>query len=106
MHVLNYLFLLFFSSFKVPCSTTKAVTGHTLGAAAAIEAAVCYMALKTQELPVQVWDTIFDKEIPELNFIDNELSKNNLNKINYALSNSFAFGGSNASLVLGRDCFE
>ncbi len=95
-----------FSSFKVPCSTTKAVTGHTLGTAAAIEAAVCYMALKTQELPVQVWDKIFDKEIPELNFIDNELSKNNLNKINYALSNSFAFGGSNASLVLGRDCFE
>ena len=92
---------------QVPVSTTKPVTGHTLGAAAALEAAICWKALVENQgkndniqLPLQVWDGERDEEIPELNIVDGKsgAAKGNL-KI--CLSNSFAFGGANACLVLG-----
>ena len=106
-----------FGEKKVPVSTTKAITGHTLGAAAALEAAICWKALVENnkenkdnkvKLPVQVWDGEKDPELPVLNIID----KNNAGAANSAdgmdgknlkvcLSNSFAFGGANACLVLG-----
>lgn len=97
-----------FGDYKVPVSTTKAVTGHTLGAAAALEAAVCYAALidnldkKSDNitLPLQIWDEVQDEEMPVINIV----SKNNLpkvSKLKVCLSNSFAFGGSNACLAIG-----
>ena len=96
-----------FGEKTVPVSTTKPVTGHTLGAAAALEAAICWKALMENQgkndniqLPLQVWDGERDEEIPELNIVDGKsgAAKGNL-KI--CLSNSFAFGGANACLVLG-----
>lgn len=92
---------------KVPVSTTKPVTGHTLGAAAALEAAICWKAMvenkgKTEnvKLPVQVWDGERDEEIPELNIVDGK-SGGKTAELKVCLSNSFAFGGANACLVLG-----
>lgn len=92
---------------KLPVSTTKPVTGHTLGAAAALEAAICWKALvenngKTEnvKLPVQVWDGERDEEIPDLNIVDGK-SGEKTGALKVCLSNSFAFGGANACLVLG-----
>lgn len=96
-------------SASVPVSTTKPVTGHTLGAAAALEAAICWKTLvenKEKEnikLPAQVWDGERDEELPQLNIV-NSKSGNGDGKnrpLKVCLSNSFAFGGANACLVLG-----
>ena len=97
-----------FGKYKVPCSTTKAVTGHTLGAAAALELSICYKTLienidkicNNVILPIQVWDKVKDDELPELNFV-NDKNVNVDNKIKICASNSFAFGGANACLVIG-----
>ena len=91
---------------KVPVSTTKPVTGHTLGAAAALEAAICWKALienkenENIKLPVQVWDGERDEELPQLNIVDSN-SIEVKGELKICLSNSFAFGGANACLVLG-----
>ena len=100
---------------KVPVSTTKPVTGHTLGAAAALEAAICWKALEENngkkdniKLPVQVWDGERDEELPALNFVDGKSAGGSTDgkaggagALKVCLSNSFAFGGANACLVLG-----
>lgn len=88
-----------FGEYKVPVSTTKSVTGHTLGAAAAVELAVCYSAINNIGLPIQIWDKEQDPELPVLNIIDS--SNNTDKKVNVCLSNSFGFGGANACLVIG-----
>ena len=93
---------LVFKSYKVPLSTTKPVTGHTLGAAGALELAACFLAIKNQKLPVQVWDGERDEEIPELNFV-NQKNQTSHRKITCCMSNSFAFGGCNASLVIREE---
>lgn len=90
---------------KVPVSTTKPVTGHTLGAAAALEAAICWKALvenkdNNKQLPVQVWDGERDEELPQLNIVDSK-SGEVKGDLKICLSNSFAFGGANACLILG-----
>ena len=84
---------------KVPVSTTKPVTGHTLGAAAALELAICWKALVEDSeningitLPPLIWDGEKDEELPELNFTDKK-SKVPQNQLKVCLSNSFAFGG-------------
>ena len=90
-------------------STTKPVTEHTLGAAAALEAALCWKALvenKEKEnikLPSQVWDGEQDEELPQLNIVDSKSGNEDGEKktLKVCLSNSFAFGGANACLVLG-----
>lgn len=95
---------------KVFCSTTKPVTGHTLGAAGSLEAAICWMALKQNKgkisteikLPVQVWDGCKDESFPELHFVEKNTVFSDADlKIETVMSNSFAFGGANASLILG-----
>jgi len=85
------------------CSSTKSFTGHTLGAAGAVEAGICWLALTAEDeplLPVHVWDGIADPELPSINLVssDDRLAT----PLNYALSNSFAFGGNNISLLFGR----
>ena len=83
-------------------SSTKPLTGHTLGAAGAIEAAFCYLLLsdynKQQCLPPQVWDGQQDPNDPSLPLV----TKGQQTNIRHVMSNSFAFGGSNASLILSR----
>ena len=92
---------------KVPVSTTKPVTGHTLGAAAALELAICWKALLEDSentdgitLPPQIWDGQKDEELPELNFA-NKNTKLAQKQLKVCLSNSFAFGGANACLAIG-----
>ena len=96
-----------FGEKSVSVSTTKPVTGHTLGAAAALEAAICWKALVENQgkndkikLPVQVWDGERDEELPALNIVDGK-SGAAKGPLKICLSNSFAFGGANACLVLG-----
>jgi 3-oxoacyl-[acyl-carrier-protein] synthase-1 len=105
-----------FGESQPPCSSTKPITGHTLGAAGAIEAAVVQMFLtkaqRTQRFPVHVWDGVRDENLPALNFVENlsnsQLSTNNSqlttrnSQLPSAMSNSFAFGGCNISLILGK----
>ena len=88
-----------FSS-SVLCSSTKSLTGHTLGAAGALEAAICWLALTEEKLaPVHVWDEQADPALPQLNFVTSATASTTLNR---ALSNSFAFGGNNVALILER----
>jgi 3-oxoacyl-[acyl-carrier-protein] synthase I len=82
---------------NTPCSSTKGHTGHTLGAAGGVEAAICMLALREGFLPGGVGTTAQD---PNLHC--NYLLKNRDHAIAHALSNSFGFGGSNCSLLFSR----
>ena len=84
----------------VPCSSTKPLTGHTLGAAGALEAALCWLTLTDEgnRLPPHWFDGERDGEIPALSLVQAGQRSN----VRAVLSNSFAFGGSNASLALVR----
>lgn len=90
-----------------PCSSTKAMTGHTLGAAAACEAAFLWLTLHPEynpdgRLPPHLWDGEADPSIPPLALADVGMRlPNDLRRV-AMLSNSFAFGGSNVALVLAR----
>jgi len=82
----------------IPASSTKSVTGHTLGASGALEAAICWMVLTEKRgLPVHCWDGVKDECIPFL-----PVESNNKNTASICMSNNFAFGGCNVSLIFGR----
>jgi 3-oxoacyl-[acyl-carrier-protein] synthase-1 len=85
-------------------SSTKPFTGHALGAAGAIEAGLCWLAMQDDnglgKLPPHLWDGQADSSLPALNVA--EPGANLGRPLRWALSNSFAFGGANASLVFGR----
>jgi 3-oxoacyl-[acyl-carrier-protein] synthase II len=84
-------------SASLPVSSTKAGIGHLLGAAGAVEALVCLMALRGQWLPpnaaLQSPDPVCQFPI---------VQRATETKLEYALTNSFGFGGANASLILRR----
>ncbi|WP_110655379.1 beta-ketoacyl-ACP synthase [Salinicola halimionae] len=82
------------------CSSTKALTGHTLGAAGALEAAFCWLALERGLWPRHVFDGEYDPDIPALPLVTANMAP--AHRPRHALSNSFAFGGNNASLLLTR----
>jgi 3-oxoacyl-[acyl-carrier-protein] synthase-1 len=85
------------------CSSTKPFTGHTLGAAGAVEAGICWLMFEGdggELLPVNVWDGERDPELPAINLVSANSSLNS--PLSYVLSNTFAFGGNNISLILGR----
>lgn len=88
----------------VPCSSTKPMTGHTLGAAGALEAAFCWLTLSTenttQTLPVHVWDGQADPQLPRLDWVRAGTRLDNASP-RRLMSNSFAFGGNNVSLIIG-----
>ena len=88
----------------VAVSSTKPFTGHTLGAAGAVEAAFCWLAMQDDNpegvLPPHLWDGAQDPALPVLNVVRPGARLGR--PIRYALSNSFAFGGSNAALLFGR----
>ncbi|MDN3521798.1 beta-ketoacyl-ACP synthase [Halomonas ramblicola] len=80
-----------------PCSSTKSLTGHTLGACGALEAAFCWLALDAGRLPPAVNDGEPDPALPPL-----PLSAGGHAALRYALSNAFAFGGNNIALLLEK----
>ena len=88
----------------VPCSSTKPMTGHTLGAAGALEAAFCWLSLSTgnreHALPPHIWDGQADPELPALNWVTPATRLASIGP-RYLMSNSFAFGGNNVSLIIG-----
>ena len=79
-------------------SSTKSATGHLLGAAGAIEAIFTILAIRDQVAP----PTINLDDLAVETAVDLAANKNRPRKIDVALSNSFGFGGTNASLVLGK----
>ncbi|MEW9570906.1 beta-ketoacyl-[acyl-carrier-protein] synthase family protein [Rhodanobacter sp. Si-c] len=84
----------------VPCSSTKPLTGHTLAAAGALEAAFCWLSLHDGRLPPQRWDGLADPELPALRFVEAGARLPN-DRPRRLMSSSFAFGGNNACLILG-----
>ncbi len=88
----------------VAASGTKPLTGHTLGAAGATELGLAWLTLARDDvaLPRHVWDGAADPALPALDLIQNVRHLPRSGARQYAMSNSFAFGGSNASLILGR----
>ena len=85
----------------VPVSSTKPLTGHALGAAGAIEAAIAWETLVDNprgRLPVHWWDGVADPALPPLPVVAPGHALGRAPR--HVLSNSFAFGGSNATLVL------
>ena len=81
---------------RVPCSSTKGATGHTLGAAGAVEAVICALALTDGLLPGSPGTATLDPDI-RLDY----LLQARAGTPRRALSNSFGFGGSNCALVFG-----
>jgi 3-oxoacyl-[acyl-carrier-protein] synthase II len=83
---------------RVPISSTKSMMGHSLGAAGAVEAIVCLLALQQQFLPPNINFRAPDEDA-ELDVVANEARPAALRT---ALSNSFGFGGTNASIVMRK----
>ncbi len=82
---------------RTPCSSTKGWTGHTLGAAGITEAVIATLCIRESFMPGSLNTSSVD---PALSM--NVLLDNRNQKVRRVLSNSFGFGGSNVSLVLGR----
>ena len=85
------------NAYNLNISSTKSMTGHLLGAAGAIEAIACIMAIKDGVVPPTINHFNDDPEIDnKLNFTFNTAQKK---KVRYALSNTFGFGGHNTSVI-------
>jgi 3-oxoacyl-[acyl-carrier-protein] synthase II len=89
----------FFGEHKVPVSSTKSMTGHLLGGAGGLEAAVTVLALRNQMLPPTI-----NLENPDPDTVGMDLVPNHARKaeFEYAMSNSFGFGGTNGALLFRR----
>ncbi len=81
----------------VPGSSTKGATGHTLGAAGALEAVICALALREGLMPAGVNTTHPDPALQVRYLLGNRSGP-----LDYVMSNSFGFGGSNCSLVFAH----
>lgn len=84
----------------LPCSSTKSMTGHMLGAAGSNEAAFAIMAMQQNILPPHIWDGERDAALAPIRLVD-EIGESVQGK--YAMSCSYAFGGNNAALILARE---
>jgi 3-oxoacyl-[acyl-carrier-protein] synthase I len=80
-----------------PCSSTKGATGHTLGAAGALEAIICAIALDSGLMPGGL-----NLKQPDPQLQINYLTHNQRGALRHVLSNSFGFGGANCALLFGR----
>ena len=87
----------------VACSSTKPLTGHTLGAAGATELGFCWLSLSGHNpgglLPPHLWDGDADPELPRLNLVATGTRMPAGRRL--IMSNNFAFGGNDCSLVIG-----
>lgn len=87
----------------VPVSSTKSLTGHTLGAAGALELGICWLSLSSLNpdclIPAQRWDGIRDPALPPLDIVD---APRFAERLSVCMSNSFAFGGCDVSLIVGH----
>jgi len=83
---------------RVPISSTKSMMGHSLGAAGAIEAIICLLALQHQFLPPNINFRAPD-QLADLNIVANEARRTAVRTV---LSNSFGFGGTNASILMQK----
>ena len=87
-------------AYKLNISSTKSMTGHLLGTAGAIEAIACVMAVKNDIVPPTINHLTDDPEIDaKLNFTFNAAQQRT---VNYALSNTFGFGGHNTSVIVKK----
>lgn len=87
-------------AYNLNISSTKSMTGHLLGAAGAIEAIACIMAVKNDIIPPTINHFNDDPELdPKLNFTFNKAQKR---IVNVALSNTFGFGGHNTSVIVKK----
>jgi 3-oxoacyl-[acyl-carrier-protein] synthase II len=87
-------------AYKLNISSTKSMTGHLLGATGAVEAIAAIMAVKNDIVPPTINFSVPDPDIDQnLNLT---LNKAQNRKVNYALSNTFGFGGHNASVVIKK----
>lgn len=88
-----------FAGTNVCMSSTKSMTGHLLGAAGAVEAIFCVLAIRDGIVPPTINLQDPEDEVGDFNLVPNKAQKR---EVNVALSNSFGFGGTNASLVLKK----
>jgi len=91
----------------IACSSTKGMTGHTLGAAGACEAAFLWLSLQPDwnpqgYLPPHLWDGVADPTLPRLTLVDPGTRLRDPDAPAAMISNSFAFGGSNLALLFAR----
>lgn len=98
------LHTIFDNSNKLSVSSTKAMTGHCLGAAGAIEAVISVLSLTRNEVPPTIGYTAEDLEVlktraGQIDFVPNKTKKK---EIDFVMSNSFAFGGNNASIIFSK----
>ena len=82
-------------AYRVPVSSTKSMTGHMLGAAGAVEGAVCALAITNGTIPPTIHYATPDPDC-DLDVVPNEARTM---EVALALSNSFGFGGQNACVV-------
>jgi len=85
-------------AYKIPVSSTKSMIGHLIGAAGAIEASICALAIKNRTIPPTINYQHPDPDC-DLDYVPNKARRVD---INYALSNSFGFGGHNSVLLLKK----
>jgi 3-oxoacyl-[acyl-carrier-protein] synthase II len=89
----------FFGERKIPVSSTKSMTGHLLGGAGGLEAGITVLALRDQILPPTINLENQDPETNGMDFVPNHARKA---EVEYAMSNSFGFGGTNGALLFRR----
>ena len=87
-------------AYKLNISSTKSMTGHLLGAAGIVETIACIMAVKNNIIPPTINHETKDPEIDEN--LKLTLNKAEEREVNYALSNTFGFGGHNASILVKK----
>jgi 3-oxoacyl-[acyl-carrier-protein] synthase II len=83
---------------RIPMSSIKSMIGHTMGAASAIEAAVCALAVHEDRVPPTM--NLEDPEDADLDFVPNQARDH---RVDMAMNNAYAFGGNNASLLLRKE---
>lgn len=81
---------------ETPCSSTKPMTGHTLGAAGALQMAFCLMAMKQSRLPPHLWDGQSDPDLAPIHLVGSPQSA----RIDRTISANYAFGGNNIALAI------